>query len=50
MRKEHFFGAQNGVRQDKQSIMDVVKKGHFGTQHLPPTALLHVLVQQPPLL
>ena len=49
MRKERLFGAQNGVRQDKKGIMDVVKKGHFGTQDLPPTALLHVLVQQPPL-
>ena len=32
MRKERLFGEQNGVREDKQGIMDVVKKGHFGTQ------------------
>ena len=49
VRKEFLFGAQNGIRQDKHAIRDAVKKGHFGTQHLPPTALLHVLVQQPPL-
>ena len=32
MSKEHLFGAQNGARQGKQGIMDVVKKGPFGAQ------------------
>ena len=35
LRKECLFGAQNGIRQDKHGIRDVVKKGNFGTQQLP---------------
>ena len=35
MRKECLFSVKNGVRKDKQGIMDVVKKGHFGTKHFP---------------
>ena len=49
MRKERLFGTQNGARQDNHGIIDVVKKGNFGTQHLPRTALLHVPMQQTPL-